>query len=239
MANQSEISAKFFCEYLTKSDFIKKQYAKYFWQVIKYGKNKIDKIEFVLDNDYTIRIAKESECKLDLKKFKEKNNPFFVKVFNSNNHKHEYLSTENGLFEKLKATSTASPLSSFVQIGNERYIDGDSIKSNIDLDILEKFKDKTIIKIENYAGSKLKSFVSFPAKLIIAELLGKLFDYKTAKIYLKNIFINDESKRLSSYKNLILIKNDVDCPMDCTDVNKLEKIFLRGTEKGKIALEKI
>ncbi|NQZ85555.1 MAG: hypothetical protein HRU03_07585, partial [Nanoarchaeales archaeon] len=168
-SNQLDIPYIFFTKYLTKKDFIRNNLFQYIFKIF-FLKN--SKIKDFVNLDYVVDVAKNTECSINLKNFKESKIKFYTKVINIDATQTEYLDTYTNLFDKLKATSQGGPFTSKpVQINNNQYIDGGTIPSTIDLELIKNNQDKIIIYINPTQTSKLSKVILYPLHWIAALAL--------------------------------------------------------------------
>lgn len=239
LAGQSEISAHFFKKYLTRPSFIRKEYLRYLGQLIRRRIRSDYAVNYLVDNDFTVHVATQTECTMDLETLWSRDIPFYAKVFCLEIHDHKYIPMkQQDFFERLKATSTASPLCTHVEIEGERYIDGESINTEIDLSIAEQRKDKKIIVIENRpTTSHLTMLLGIPKMMIVALMFTLLFDVRTAWTYLKRLWTTNPIEKLKQQNHVTVIQSDIFCDGFSRDTDLLQKVYEHGMEKGELAIK--
>jgi len=136
---------------------MKLNFVRYFFEVLRKNTHFQVKINDIVDFDYFRKIVLESDVKIDIEKVKNSEIPLYVKVFNCDRNKHEWLKTVgNNAFEKILASASMAPITQKpIKIDGQKYFDGDSISSNIEYSIVKKHKDKKIIRIVNKKESLL------------------------------------------------------------------------------------
>lgn len=239
LVKQSELGGKTFYTKFNNEKFIKGNLTRYFFQVLRYGKNH-DKVEEVLDFDYFNEIILESNDKIDIERLLESEIPLYVKVFNNDRKTHQYLPVKPPLaYERIIASASMTPLTlRSVVLGGEVFFDGETVASNLDEEIINKHSDKIIIKINNYDSELISCnvFKIFP----VYALLRRLYGAKTAGIYLKNSFNQPTWERCSKkYENVVVATNDIFISPFCKDEEKLREVFRAGIKKGREILKDI
>lgn len=230
VSDQTAVPYKFFTKYLTRKDFIRKNMISYLCKVLFFRTSKRVQIPDFVNIDYVVDIAKNSECKIDYEKFINSGIPFFVKVINVDSGQTQYLDTNTQLFEKLKASSNTWPLSSqWVTINGSYYIDWDTLRSSIDLEIIKNNPDKTIIFVESSYRSTVAKVLLYPLHLLAGLIIWILYSKELGKKYVKELFV-DHCKGLSNFQNVIHIKNKMNASIFCTNIQKLTKVYEHGIE---------
>ena len=235
LAQQCEISAHFYKKYLTRPDFIQKKFGRYLYQLLRHKLDHDYPLKYLVDNDFTVRVATQTECTMDMDMLWSKEIPFYAKVFCLEENNHKYIPMEKeDFFERLKSTSTASPLSTYVEIDGERYIDGESISSEIDLEIAKQWKDKKVIVIENRPNtSALRMLMSMPKIMIAMVMFWLLFDSKVAWTYFKRLWTKKPIAKLKQMDHVTVIRSEIRCDGFCRDQDLLQRVYEHGIRKGK------
>jgi hypothetical protein len=231
LARQTKEGVDFFLNYLTKPEFIDRQPLRYLWQICRYALDKRYKVKDVVNTGYVVEVAQRSAVKLNAEELQKSGIPFFIKVFDVDTLQHSYVSASTGLFKKLQATSTASPLShQAVSVDGHRYIDGDSIASDLDAEVMNGFKDKTVIQIINHPPATPSVFM----ELLAACMMGVLFGGRVFRSYVMGYWYSAPEVVAP---NAIIIKNDISCSLVSTDQVLLKRLYEHGKVKGAAALE--
>lgn len=199
VSNQMEIPLLFFTKYLTKKEFIRKNIISYVCKILFFRNTTLFNIKDFININYVVDVAKNSECKIDIDNFKKSKIPLYVKVINVHTLKTEYLSTEKDLFDKLKASSQSGPFSSSgVTINNSYYIDGGTIPSRIDIELIRAHKNKKIIYIEPSYSTKISKIILYPFHVLAGYSIMKLYSKDLGKKYINELFVDhrEEIKKM-------------------------------------------
>ncbi len=230
LSNQPNVPYIFFKKYLASKDFIRGNMLLYALKIFLLKKSTI---QDYIDIEYVERIAKESECAIDLPTLEQTDIQFFIKAINTTTAKGEYLPAQPHLFDKLKASSQTGPFSSrAIQLGDYQYIDGGTLPADIERDIIQEHSDKTVIYIEPGYTSLLSKIILYPLHLVAGAALATLFSKRLGKRYVQDLW-KDPMKDLSTFDNVVHIKNAHCYSGFCTDKEKLEKVYRHGRLVGE------
>lgn len=241
LAEESNLGGKTFYQNFNNTKFMKLNFVRYFFEVLRKNTHFQVKINDIVDFDYFRKIVLESDVKIDIEKVKNSEIPLYVKVFNCDRNKHEWLKTVgNNAFEKILASASMAPITQKpIKIDGQKYFDGDSISSNIEYSIVKKHKDKKIIRIVNKKESLLWYFNVF-ALLIPYILFKKLYNFNIANKYGKGFFKHYFwENSIQKCDNVISIINDKNISPFCINTKKLKNVFNHGITKGEILVNKI
>ena len=186
-----------------------------------------------IDIGYLLEIAKNRKT-LDLEAVK--NNPInaFVKVFNLNTKKIEYLDLKSDIFQRLKEAVSVIP---YYFPDNQEFIDGEVI-SPIDFDTIRGFHsyEKIIVCINHSPKEGITRKTRNNLEGLVATMMYKdiplirIFSGKTKKI-------NQEIEKIKKDKDSLLIYPPENNPSGNSTTDK-EKLLITY-EMGQIEAEKI
>jgi predicted patatin/cPLA2 family phospholipase len=196
-------------------------------------------LEKVLDLDYLLEIE-EKKKKLDVTKIEKSEIDFWVRVFNVNSQKWEYLNGKKDVFKKLKATSAAVPFyPSLVRINHQDYCDGETLLPGLDAQLakeIDNHPEKHFFLILNASSKEYFPFSSLIGNFFWTFFLflyfGKTFVFQR----LKN---SQRKKRIEQYRhrpNVTFISPDFTFPVYCTSQKKLHRLYDNGFQKTKEAM---
>ena len=175
-----------------------------------------------------------------MEKIKSHHAGFYVRAFNIEEMKWEYLNAKQDVLTALKASSTSSPYyADYVEISKKKYIDGSVINTRDFLEIVESNKDKKIILVLNEQYSILRTALTFPFHLIESTIFGVLYGNKAMLKNILSIFSYPTINEVSKYSNVHIIASDRRYSKICTDKGKLLELYNHGIEKGKDLLKNL
>lgn len=240
LAEDTKIGSSIYYEDLIDSKFIKSSKLKFLLEIV-FKKNKT-KISKLVDIDYLMNVEKNKK-KLNTEKISKSEIDFFIRCFNTESKKEEYLNGKKDIFEKLKATSAVIPFyPKLVKIKNKKYSDGDTLSKIIDPfleEIINKNKHKKIFLVFNNPQKNRNSIKSFVGNFFWTILL---FFYFKKGFVLNKINTISERKKLKKYcqkPNIQIIEPDFNFSVFCTNKSKLLELYSHGIEKTKkIMIEK-
>ncbi len=235
VSGQTDVPLRFFTEYLTKPDFIRKNFLRYLLKIFFFRNNRHVKIPDYINVGYVADVARNSDCALDVGAFEKSEIEFHVKVIDIETGGPLYLPAKTNVFEKLMATSQCGPLStSAVEVGGKRYIDGGTVPSELDLELVTRNPDKLFIFVQSQKDNQLSKMLLYPLYLLAGHAISILYGKHLGKKYIQRLF-TDYTAQLAAHKNVVFIRNDLRYSSFCTDKGKLERVYRRGIERGRIA----
>lgn len=238
LSEQGRLGSSVYYEEMTK-DFIKLSNIPVFLKDVLTHKFKKNNIRNIIDMDYIVEIESKIK-KIDVQKIMDSNVNFYVRAFDIENLKFEYIDAKEDILAALKASSNSSPYySNFVEIGKRKYIDGSVINTREFLRIVESNKDKKVIVVLNEQSSIFRTALAFPFYLIESLIFGALHGNKVMLKNLSSLFSYPTVKEISKYSNVHIVASDKRCSKSCTDREKLLDLYNHGIEKGKEFLKKI
>ena len=236
LAKGKKTGLKIYYEEVIEDKFIKKNKFKFIHKLLLSLLIKKIKLEKLIDIDYLIDIEKNKH-KLDIKEIYNSKINYFVRCFNVNSKKIEYLDGKKQVFKKLQATSAISPFyPKLIKIKNNKYSDGS---------VLFKYMDPLLEKmIINNPDKKIFFVFNNPKKNMISlkAIVGTFLWTIALWIYFKKKFVFNKLKIFSDYKrlkkycqysNVKVIEPDFSFFPICTNKNELNKLYLHGIEKTK------
>lgn len=241
LMRQSAFGARTFLTRFSDDRFLKKRFAKYFFQAVRKGFFPSARIDEMFDFDYFRHVILSSHDRIDMKGLIALPTPFFVKVFNNTKKTHEYLPVrEPYAYEKVMASASITPITSKAPIINGvEYFDGDTISSDIDLRIAKEHADKTIVRIVNSKRS-LFDRMNFLVPTVIYILFLCLYGAESANRYLRAYFKKAMLEReLRSQLNVLVVESDLRTSPFCKDKVLLEKAYQNGRAKGVEAVRRL
>ncbi|MBU1046697.1 patatin-like phospholipase family protein [Patescibacteria group bacterium] len=236
IAKESQLAGQTFWTRFNNNKFIRDNFVQYFFQILKRRKNPKQKVDDAVDFDYFTQIVLHSEDKIDFEKLIKSPIPFYVKVFNINKKIHQYLLIENPhAYEKIIASASLTPLTSNpIAINSNKLFDGDTIPSDdLEEEIIQKNKDKIIIKINNHSYS-FWDYFNISSPFIIYTLIRNMYDPSISNIYFKSFFKKIWlRKRFDKYKNVFSVTNNTPLSTFCKDEKILKKVYTEGLKSGE------
>lgn len=194
------------------------------------------KLETLIDLDYLLDIEKHQK-KLDLRQLSQSPVNFYIRVFNVDRRKEEYLDGRIGTWAKLKATSAVIPFyPRLVRINHQHYFDGDSLSLGIDPHlekIIRDNKDKKIFLVLNFPEPTRTPWLSIVGNTMWTSLL---FLYFRKKFVFRKLRLLTENKKLYQYENyprVKIIAPDYNLLAYCTRKSELEKFYHHGLKKAE------
>lgn len=189
LMRQSALGARTFFTRFGDERFLKPHFARYFFQAIRRACFPSAPIDEIFDFEYFKRVILSSEDKIDMQGLVASPIPFYVKVFNNSEKKHEYLPVQDPhAYEKVMASASMTPVTSTIPvIDGVEYFDGDTIASDIDVRIAKEHADKTVVYIVN-AKETLLDRMNFLTPLIVYILFACLESVETANRYVRADF---------------------------------------------------
>jgi predicted patatin/cPLA2 family phospholipase len=227
LAKQTDIGSSVYYTELTKNFICSLR--RYFSHL--FSKSKYDYINI----EYLINIENTTK-KLNEKNIIKSKIPFFVLAYNLDLKKHEFIKAKKEIVQLINASGGAQPFyTKSIKIGKYNYIDENSINYNYIKEIIKRHPDKKIIFIFNY---KIKTFYiqNFLFEIIQSVLIGILFGFKIFLQSLKSIF--KYNKKINK-KNIYYIENKINVKRNCTNKDKLYKLYLEGVKTGDEIVKKI
>ncbi|MFA6466970.1 MAG: patatin-like phospholipase family protein [Patescibacteria group bacterium] len=239
LAHQTKIGSSIYYEHLYKRHrFLKDLSPKIIWE--KFWQLLIHKKPFdIIDLDYARELETMGPTKLDVKTIRTSPINFYVRVFNPETLRLEYLDGKVDTINRLIQSAKVPPYA-YTKIKNELYYDGgimptrDFIKN-----VIRKHPDKQIIYIFNDKKTLARVF-----KYILWDLLDILFKARYLGLiyglkHLFNIFNYPYIETLVRYKNVHVLYDEA-----CTSKREKsqERIYLsykHGVSKGEKLLKKI
>ncbi len=238
VSGQAWFPYPFFVKYLTRREFIPGNIFSYLYKVFVL-KGKSNTIPDFINVDYAAITAQASECPLDLKAFEESEIDFFVKVVNIRNGKASYLRAKDNLVDKLKATSQCGPFSTqAIEIEGERYIDGGTIISDLDVELVRSNPDKIFIYVESALPNFFMKALLYPCYVLAAAAIARLYSPFLGRQYLKELFL-DDTRRIKAFDNVICVKNSFDTSTFCIDKKKLKRTYEYGNREAEKVLSRL
>jgi predicted patatin/cPLA2 family phospholipase len=193
-------------------------------------------LEKLVDIDYLMDIEKNKK-KLDTDKIAKSKIGFFIKAFNIETKKDEYLDGKIDTLKKMQATSAVIPFYPHsIKIHDHHYADG-SVFSEISDPLLENLiaenRDKKIFLVFNNHRTTRVSLTSILENFIRTILL--MFYFRKTFILRKlNIFSeNRKLKKYLQYPNVKIIEPDFDFSPFCTDKEKILQLYANGMLKAQ------
>ncbi|GEM_PF-4843475 len=212
---------------LNNNKFIKKNKFKKFISTIMHGKK-----YNLMHLDYLIDIEQHQK-RLDVNSIKSSPIKLYFRVFDINKLKSKIINGKEHIFSGMLASSACIPYYNVpVRINNNYYIDGSQMITESFENIIEKNQDKKIIYIINHKNTIFNAIIKYPIRLLESILIFRLYGLKLAFRYATTM---DATKihRLRKYKNVILVVNNCNNDLSCTDKEKLIKLYTYGKEQGK------
>ena len=235
VSGQTQVPLRFFTEYLTKPDFIRKNFLRYLLKIFFFRNSRHVKIKDYINVGYVADVARNSDCKLDMGAFEKSDIEFYVKVIDVNTGGSLYLPAKTQVFEKLIATSQCGPLSTkAIEVDERQYIDGGTVPSELDIKLVEQNPDTLFIFVQSQKDNRLSKLLLYPLYLLAGHAISVLYGKHLGRKYVQGLFA-DHTTRLASYKNVICIQNDLCYSSFCTDREKLKRVYWRGIEKARAA----
>ena len=235
LTKQSKLGSSIYFKDLTDKHFIRIDYKlRYIKDIFLHKFNKNHKIHDVINLDFLIKLEKRVK-NLKIKELQRQKIPLFVRVFNIESLKHEYLNCKKDPLKALKASSTNSPYySKSVKIDNNNYIDGSVIDSKNFIEIIKSNPKTKIIYILNHEKN-LSYLWNFRIRLFPLDFLAfvLLFGIKVALLREFSIYNFTKKKEIKRFSNVYLISNDLNNNIICTNKSDLKKLYSQGIRKGK------
>lgn len=193
-------------------------------------------LEKLVDIDYLIETEKHKR-KLNTKRLAQSDIKFFIRSFNIEKGKIEYLNGKEEPFQKLQATSAVVPFYPYlVTINQQKYSDGDTLSQLID-PFLEKVitenPDKTICFILNKPWRDKMTLSLMASNFLWTTLLFMYFKKKFVFQKLHFFSEREKFKKYSEYSNVKIIQPDYNLIAYCTERQKLIDFYRHGMEKAK------
>ncbi len=199
-------------------------------------------LEVVVDIDYLMQVERTNK-KLETAWIPRMEIGFFIRVFNIEKKKLEYLRGDREILEKLRASSGVIPFfPKTTRIGDYHYADGDTLSVDVDdilLKLIRKEPDKKFVFVFN---KPLGSRIRF--KGVLMNLIWSL----ATGAYLKNgvfirKFFNSLSQRhislLSKLPNVEIIESRIALSNFCDKQDELLALYRHGYERGGSFLEQL
>ncbi len=239
VSDQTTVPLRFFTEHLTSPDFIRKNFLRYLLKLFIFRNSRRVQIPDYLNVAYVVAVAKNSDCKLDMRAFERSDIGFYVKVIDVTTGEPVYLVAKTNVFEKLMATSQCGPLSSqAIEIEGRRYIDGGTFASGLDMDLVRSRPDTVFIAVQSQRDVRLSKVLLYPLYLLAGHAISILYGQHLGKKYVQRLFM-DATAELRSQKNVIFVENDLCYSSFCTDKKKLMEVYEHGIHKAQIAISSL
>jgi predicted patatin/cPLA2 family phospholipase len=236
VSGQSDIPLRFFVDYLTKPDFCRKNFLRYLFKLFIFRNSAV---KDYLNVGYVAEVAQYSDCKLDVAAFEKSDMEFHVKVINIRTAKVHYIPAKSDVFNKLMASSQCGPLSTkAVEIDGNKYIDGGTIPSRIDITLSERHPDKKIIFVQPQKQAYVAKVLLHPLYLLAGHAISILYGRHLGREYARTLFV-DYTPELRSRPNVIFVENDLRYSSFCTDKKKLRSVYERGLGKTTETLRRL
>jgi predicted patatin/cPLA2 family phospholipase len=227
LAKQTDIGP---CVYYTEltNNFVG-SLKKYLLNIFKNKKYNYINIDYLMNIENTTK-------KLNEKNILDSKIPFFVLAYNLDLKRHEFIKAKKDIVQLINASGGAQPFyTQPIKIGKYNYLDGNSINYNFIKEIVKKHQSKKIIFIFNYKKDYFY-IKNFFFEIIQSILLGLLFGYK---IFLKSIQALFKYNPKVKNKNVYYIENKMAIKRNCTNKEKLYKLYLEGIKTGNEIVKKI
>ena len=239
LSDQTGLTLRFFIEHLTQPGFLSKNLPLYLLKVFFFKNNPHIRIPDYVNVDYVVESAKSSDCRLDLAKVESSDIEFYVKVIDIRNGSARYLPAKADVFQKLMATSQCGPFSTrAVTIDGVPYIDGSTIVSGLDAELVRTDKETLYIGVQPTKENKLWKAVLYPFHLLASLVIGILYGGHLGKSYVQGLFV-DPYERIAEFDNVLLIKNELSYSAFCTNKKNLERVYRHGVQQARMALAQV
>lgn len=231
VSGQTDKAFNVFHDYLTRPEFIRGDFWRYVLELLFFEKTKIKNY---VDVEYVVKVARDSDCRFNLEAFEHSSIGFFVKVIDIESGRAHYLPGKKDVFRKLMATSQCGPLSTKAyEIDGMYCIDGGTIPSVLDIELVRGNPDKQFIFIRSQKESRFVKLLLYPMYLLAGHILTNLYGRAVGRMYIRNLFA-DYSTEIRALPNLRYIENDLRYSSFCTNKPSLKKSYERGIEMGKL-----
>lgn len=239
LAHQSTVGGKIYYEHLYKkhrflADLSPKIIAKKFWQLL------IHKKPFnIIDLDYVREIETIGDDKLDVKTIRHSPINFYVRVFNPETLRLEYLDGKVDTLNRLIQSAKVPPYA-YTKIKNELYYDGGIMPTrDFVRNVIRKYPDKQILYIFN----DKKTFPRV-VKYLLWDLLDILFKtrYLGLAYGIKHFFsiLNyPYVETLKKYKHVHVVYDEACTSKRERSKERIYTSYVHGFEKGEKLLKKI
>jgi|AntAceMinimDraft_16_1070373.scaffolds.fasta_scaffold05412_5 predicted patatin/cPLA2 family phospholipase len=240
LARETQFGSSIYLKDLLGSRFIKREKKfQFIYKLLLSFIKKNTKLEKLVDIDYLMDLEKNKR-RLNTEKISQSDINLFIRSFNLEEGKIEYLDGKKDTLKKLQATSAVVPFyPRVVTIHHQSYSDGDTLSSIID-PFLEKViaenRDKTIFLVLN---SPRRDKLSLPLIINNSLWTALLFFYFKKKFVFQKLKIFSETskfKQYSRYPNVKIIQPDYNILPYCTDRQKLIAFYRHGMEKARESL---
>lgn len=234
LVRESELGSRTFYTRFNTDRFMHGHFVRYFFQVLKRKRSPDARVDDIFDFDYFTEIALHSEYKIDMVKLVASTTPFYVKVFNRSNKCNQYLLVkEPYTYDAIMASASVTPLvARKVFVNGEECFDGDTVPSDIDMDIVRNNPGKRIVRIEDSKPSLLGDFNPF-VLFVIYTLLRSMQGSEIANRYFKNFFKRPFWRRnFRKQDNVIIVESDKPISIFATDADLLKRAYAEGLRKG-------
>jgi len=241
LVRQSELGGRTFYTRFNTDRFMKGNFVKYFFQILRRRNLPDTNVDEIFNFDYFTEVLLASEDKIDMNKVEDSPIPFYVKVFNNSKKIHQYLLVKGPhAYDRVLASASMTPLTSRpVVVDGEELFDGDTIPSDIEMDIVKKNPKKLIIKIDNSKNSFFGDF-NFFVLFVVYTLLRSLYGADVSNLYFKNFFKRPFwRRRLRRSRNVITLQSDTSISSFSKDTQLLKKLYREGLEKGNELLAQL
>lgn len=241
LMRQSALGAHTFFTRFSDDRFLKTHYARYFFQAIRHAFFRDARIDEIFDFEYFKRVILDSEDRIDMQGLAASPIPFFVKVFNNTEKKHEYLPVRDPYaYEKVMASASMTPVTSTIPvIDGVEYFDGDTIASDLDARVAKEHSQKTVVYIVNAKQSFFER-INFLTPLIVYVLFSCLESVAMANRYVRSDFKRAKWEReLRAEPNVLVVESSLCTSSFCKDHAQLERAYQEGRAKGREVLQKL
>ncbi|MFA6271703.1 MAG: patatin-like phospholipase family protein [Patescibacteria group bacterium] len=234
ISEETNIGSSIYYENLINNEFLELNKSKLIYKMLASLFTSNNKLKKIINIDYLIDIEKNAK-KLDTEKIANSNINFFIRVFNVNERKEQYLDGKSETLIKLNATTAIVPFyPRQIMINGVRSCNGDTLSVIIDPE-LEKMinanPDKKIYFVFNNKDKERNSFAYLMREFIWTLFLMKYFKSTFALRKLKVKSENAKLNKYLKYPNIKIIEPDFSTSVFCTDKNKLLKAYENGLEK--------
>jgi predicted patatin/cPLA2 family phospholipase len=242
LAKETQLGATIYYEDLIADNkFIKNNKSKFFRELIQSFRNENIKYDKLMDVDYLIEVERNKK-KLNIEKISESKIPFFVRLFNCEERKEEWVDGKTDILKKLQAAIAVIPFYPHkVKISGITYFDGDVLSEIIDPALEKVINDNPDKKIFIVLNTSKEN--RFSVKSLIEDFLWTilLLVFVKKKYVLTKLNFFKEKRKLEKYcklPNVKIIDPDFDVSEFCIDKDEELKLYQNGIEKtAKIMAE--
>jgi predicted patatin/cPLA2 family phospholipase len=231
LSKQTDMGGQVPIEYLSSNQFIKKEKLKKFIKAVVSGKR-----YNLMHIEYLINVEKHIK-RLDVHTIKHSPIGLFFRVFNVNKLQSDIIDGKDHIFEGLTASSACIPyFNTRVKIHGEICVDGSKMITKSFEDTIKENRDKKIIYIVNHKQNLGDVISGYWLQFLESFLIWRLYGFKLALKYATAFDVID-LKKLKKHKNVILVVNNLNNDIMCTDKEKLTELFEYGKKQGQKAIQ--